>query len=208
MIDCEQLVNARNKSETTKSLAKQVGYFPVFTWVASLSNLIETLVTATTGQQTGLSTTPESLNKGILEVVGISLADIAPLEKAEHEQLKRAKDTLSKRLGRWVARTFGTPDEKQLAEKEAAKDDEDSEDYDSRASIPVVFIDNFMKDASKNTTLWEDLAEWAALLVKNGLAHVVFVSSNVSTGKVLAKGKKGPWTDERDLLFSLRGGVE
>jgi hypothetical protein len=95
-----------------------------------------------------------------------------------------------------VARTFGTPDEKQVAEKEAARDSENDENYDSRASIPVVFIDNFMKDASKNTTLWEDLADWAALLVKNGLAHVVFVSSNVSTGKVLAKGKKrNKWTN-------------
>ncbi|CAO3589006.1 unnamed protein product [Absidia cylindrospora] len=186
LIDCEQLVNARNKSETTKLLAKQVGYFPVFTWVASLSNIVETIITATTGQPTGLSTTPETLNKNILEVVGISLADIAPLEKAEHERKRHAKDTIRKRIHRWVELTFGTPEEREHLEKEEAEDD-----YDSRAHIPVVFIDNFMKDASKNSTLWEDLADWAALLVKNGLAHVVFVSSNVSTGKVLAKALPG-----------------
>ncbi|KAI8081771.1 RNA12 protein-domain-containing protein [Halteromyces radiatus] len=196
MIDCEELVNSRNKSEMTKALAKQVGYFPVFTWVASLSNLIETLVTATTGQHTGLSTTPESQNKGILEVVGIALADIAPMERAEYERKRHEKDTFTKKLTRWMERHFGTTEEIELAEKEENEED----DYDSRAHIPVVFIDNFMKDASKNTVLWEDLAEWAALLVKNELAHVVFVSSNVATGKILAKALPGKSFSTVNLL--------
>lgn len=168
-------------------LAKQVGYFPVFTWVASFSNLLEALIAATTGQATGLSTTPESMNKDILEMVGISIADLVPLEKKESVRKLLAKKSLKIRFQRWVGKNFGTPEQRIAIEEEEANDEVDH--FDPRAVTPVIFIDSFMKDTSNSHLKWEDIAEWAALLVKNGIAHVVFVSSNVEAGKVLAKGK-------------------
>ncbi|KAG0000752.1 mitochondrial escape protein 2, partial [Entomortierella chlamydospora] len=55
--------------------------------------------------------------------------------------------------------------------------------------IPVVVIDGFMcKKKSEHTkVLWARLAEWAAILVENHLAHVIFVTDNVVASKPLAK---------------------
>ncbi|CAO3616601.1 unnamed protein product [Cunninghamella echinulata] len=189
VLDCEELVNARNRSEVTKILAKQVGYFPVFTWIASLSTLLETVVAATTGQPTGLSTTPESMNKDILEMVGVAIADLVPLEKKESARRILAKKTLTVRIQRWLGKNFGTPEQKEAIEELEADDEIDN--FDPRSVIPVVFIDGFMKDTPNNQLNWNDMAEWAALLVKNEIAHVVFVSSNVESGKVLAKALPG-----------------
>ncbi|KAI8390823.1 RNA12 protein-domain-containing protein [Radiomyces spectabilis] len=181
-IDCEQLVSTRNKSEMTKLLAKQVGYFPIFTWVASTSSLMETVVTAATGQKTGLSSSPDSQMKGILETVAIALRDIVPKEKASrHSDLKKQESVLT-RLQHWVLEHVS----KEHHEKKEENYDEDVDDV--RDAIPIVVLENYMhRETGKNAQLWDELAEWASLLVENEIAHVVFVSSNVSISKVLTK---------------------
>jgi hypothetical protein len=45
-----------------------------------------------------------------------------------------------------------------------------------------------MKHNATNAALWASLAEWAAVVAKNGLAHVVFATYTLSTSKVLVKG--------------------
>lgn len=42
------------------------------------------------------------------------------------------------------------------------------------------------KGESKQTVLWDVLSEWAAVLVENQVAHVVFVSDSVTVTKPLA----------------------
>lgn len=158
IIDCETLADARTDLETTKLLAKQVGYFPVFTWTTYISNLLNSIVAATTGQSSNsLSSTPASIDSDILDTVGLSLATMG----AQHGN------------GRFWYRLFGI-----------------KEDNDSQATIPVIFIDNFMKHEARNAALWASLAEWAAVVTKNGLAHVVFATYTLSTCKVLIKGKE------------------
>ncbi|OAD00271.1 hypothetical protein MUCCIDRAFT_44126, partial [Mucor lusitanicus CBS 277.49] len=155
-IDCEAVGSGRNQSDMTKNLAKEVGYFPVFTWVSSMSGLIDTVVAATTGQKTGLSTNPDSQTKAILETVAIALRDRSA--EADHEKSSEEAD------------------EDKLDEK----------------SIPIVVIDNYMyRETTKNAKLWEELAEWAALLIENEIAHVVFVSSNAGVMKTLGKALPG-----------------
>ncbi|KAL9553734.1 hypothetical protein MBANPS3_003159 [Mucor bainieri] len=190
-IDCEAVGSGRNQSDMTKNLAKEVGYFPVFTWVSSMSGLIDTVVAATTGQKTGLSTNPDSQTKAILETVAIALRDVVPNEKearkraeeeAERENfLERLKSLVT---GRKAKRNASTDDEKSSEEADEDKVDE--------KSIPIVVIDNYMyRETTKNAKLWEELAEWAALLIENEIAHVVFVSSNAGVMKTLGKALPG-----------------
>ncbi|KAL7311152.1 mitochondrial escape protein 2 [Mucor circinelloides] len=190
-IDCEAVGSGRNQSEMTKNLAKEVGYFPVFTWVSSMSGLIDTVVAATTGQKTGFSTNPDSQTKAILETVAIALRDVVPNEKearkraeeeAERENfLERLKSLIT---GRKAKQTAATHDEKSSEEADEDKLDE--------KSIPIVVIDNYMyRETTKNAKLWEELAEWAALLIENEIAHVVFVSSNAGVMKTLGKALPG-----------------
>ncbi|EPB90204.1 hypothetical protein HMPREF1544_02888 [Mucor circinelloides 1006PhL] len=190
-IDCEAVGSGRNQSDMTKNLAKEVGYFPVFTWVSSMSGLIDTVVAATTGQKTGFSTKPDSQTKAILETVAIALRDVVPNEKearkraeeeAERENfLERLKSLIT---GRKAKQTATTDDEKSSEEADEDKLDE--------KSIPIVVIDNYMyRETTKNAKLWEELAEWAALLIENEIAHVVFVSSNAGVMKTLGKALPG-----------------
>jgi hypothetical protein len=75
------------------------------------------------------------------------------------------------------------------AEQEADGDGDGDHDKD-HTQLPIVIIDNYLyRESSVNTALWDELAEWAALLVENGIAHVVFVSANVGITKSLGKGE-------------------
>ncbi|KAI9348343.1 RNA12 protein-domain-containing protein [Pilaira anomala] len=184
-IDCEELANSRNKSDMTKSLAKEVGYFPVFTWAASLSGLVDTAIAATTGQKAGLSSSPDSQMKSILETVAIALRDVVPSEKDRRKQAE--EDEKEENLWKRIKNTF-IGSKKILSEKEEREKEEELDEK----NIPIVVIDNYMcRETAKNAVLWEELAEWAALLIENGIAHVVFVTSNASVMKNLGKALPG-----------------
>ena len=51
---------------------------------------------------------------------------------------------------------------------------------------PVVVIDNFLHSPQK-TFIYDRLTSWAALLVNTGVAHVVFLTNDVSFSKPLSK---------------------
>lgn len=52
---------------------------------------------------------------------------------------------------------------------------------------PVVVIDNFLHKYEDHTIVYERIAEWAASLVQNKVAHVVFLTSDGSYSKLLSK---------------------
>jgi len=53
MIKCDELATGPGEV-MVKKLAKQVGYFPVFSFLVSASGMIDALVTATTGTKAGM----------------------------------------------------------------------------------------------------------------------------------------------------------
>lgn len=176
-IQGEELANARNKNEITTILAKQLGYYPVFTWISSLNQLIDTLVTATTGQKAGLSTSPDNQIKQILEIAAIALRKVSA--DIEAQRLENSSDGKKP----WWKTLFAKVEEKQ---EKNHKDD----GTDDNSDLPIVIIDNYLfRETSVSSTLWDELAEWSAVLVENGIAHVVFVSANVGITKSLGKGE-------------------
>ncbi|KAI8989554.1 RNA12 protein-domain-containing protein [Pilobolus umbonatus] len=185
-IDCEFIGSASNSSGMTKNLAKEVGYFPVFTWLSSITGVLDTVVTATTGQKTNFTSSSDSQMKDILETVAIALRNIVPSEREARERAEeeKARGNLFDRIKNYIKGVEAV----KKSEKESISNEVDSDDEWDEENIPIVVIDNYMyRDTGKNSYLWEELAEWAALLIENEVAHVIFVSSNASVMKSLSK---------------------
>ncbi|GBC02865.1 hypothetical protein RclHR1_04870008 [Rhizophagus clarus] len=161
-IKCDVILNSRDENELVYKLARQVGYFPVFTLLVSLSNLVDGLASATIGQKTvGFSSTTDTEIKKILDALTIALHDIAPeslMKKSWHAH-KKSHEYLESPM---------------------------VESYDP-AEIPIVVIDAYMTKDKESHELWDHLAKLAALLVENRVAHVVFVSSNIGIIKHLSR---------------------
>lgn len=52
---------------------------------------------------------------------------------------------------------------------------------------PVVVIDNFLHNASEDSVVYEKITEWAAGLTAGNIAHVIFLTTDVSFAKPLSK---------------------
>lgn len=52
---------------------------------------------------------------------------------------------------------------------------------------PVVVIDNFLHKGDTNAVVYDKIAEWAATLVQNNIAHVIFLTNDSSYSKSLSK---------------------
>ncbi|KAF4987386.1 hypothetical protein FGRMN_10400 [Fusarium graminum] len=52
---------------------------------------------------------------------------------------------------------------------------------------PVVVIDNFLHKGEENSIVYDKLAEWAATVVQNNIAHVIFLTTDTAYSKPLDK---------------------
>lgn len=82
---------------------------------------------------------------------------------------------------------------KRIALEDRAKDDKDAylndEEYLEAhpEKRPVVVIDNFMHNVSEQKVVYDKVTEWAAELVTANIAHVIFLTTDVSFSKTLSK---------------------
>ena len=82
---------------------------------------------------------------------------------------------------------------KTIALSERKKDDKDSELSDDEylethpERRPIVIVDNFLHKSNENTLVYDKLAEWAAALTTANVAHVIFLTTDVSFSKSLSK---------------------
>ncbi|CAG8501743.1 11542_t:CDS:10, partial [Diversispora eburnea] len=151
IIKCDEIRISHNENEFVLKLAKQVGYKPMFFSLIYLSNLIDGLASAVTGQKTvGFSSTTDSEIEKILNALEIALYNIAP-------DVFKVKVKLSPKSDLYAEHIYHS--------------------YDPE-DIPVLVIDSFIsKNAQENMELWDHLAQTAARLVEKKIAHVVFESS-------------------------------
>ncbi|KAF9585237.1 mitochondrial escape protein 2 [Lunasporangiospora selenospora] len=205
IIRCEDLANARSEGEILTSLAKQVGYIPLFQFMNTLNNMMDMAITATTGQKAGLSATFEGQLKKILDTLTIAIQQSSPtrdmsnispeaimkkIELTMEEKARRAGTTSTSSTDSAVTKLAlerirkGGKDRIRLRKR----DSEESKWCDPD-DIPVVIIDGFMSRGKGPHTqeLWTFLADWAAVLVENHVAHVIFVSNNVAAAKPLSR---------------------
>ena len=54
-------------------------------------------------------------------------------------------------------------------------------------SLPVVVIDNFLHKSQESSVVYDKISEWAASLTTSNVAHVIFLTTDVSFSKSLSK---------------------
>ena len=155
LIDCKPIQEARGDSSTIRAAAAEVGYRPVFSWMNSLSSLIDLAAQGTIGTKTGFSETLDTQLDKIWQNTASALKQIA-LES-------RSKDDKDAELS----------------------DDEYLEAHPERR--PVVVIDNFLFRSQESGMIYDKISEWAARLTTANIAHVIFLTNNVSFSKSLSK---------------------
>lgn len=82
---------------------------------------------------------------------------------------------------------------KELALEGRKKDDKDSELGDDEyleahpEKRPVVVIDHFLHKSQESSIVYDKISEWAAALTTANIAHVIFLTNDVSFSKSLSK---------------------
>lgn len=166
VIDCKPIQEARGDSATICAAALQVGYRPVFSWMNSISSLIDLAAQGTIGTKTGFSETLDAQLAKIWQNSASALKRVA-LEG-------RSKDDKDSDLG----------------------DDEYLEAHPEKR--PVVLVDNFLHKSQENSVVYDKLSEWAAGLTTANIAHVIFLTNDVSFSKSLSEYTFQPpidWSD-------------
>ncbi|KAJ3100473.1 mitochondrial escape protein 2 [Phlyctochytrium planicorne] len=178
VIDCNELATQRDHI-VLSNLARQIGYFPIFTWFVSAGSFIDTIITASTGAKAGIASTNEEQIRRMLELVTISLNRITSKQRlARQEAISKTKeDELVRPQG------ADTSTEASAAAVASAQELKSTEvDY------PVIVIDEFLtKEVGRNRYIYDLIAEWAAVLAENQIAHVVFISNNSAAQKRIGK---------------------
>ncbi|KAK5137062.1 hypothetical protein LTR08_001071 [Meristemomyces frigidus] len=157
IVDCKPIQDARGDASTIAAAANEVGYRPVFSWMNNISGLIDLAAQGMTGVKAGFSETLENQLSKIWNNTASALKSIG-LED-------RSKDDIDANL----------------------TDDEWLEAHPERR--PVVVIDNFLHKSGEDgaTLVYDKIAEWAARLTTSNIAHVVFLTNDVSFSKSLSK---------------------
>ncbi|KAJ3111667.1 mitochondrial escape protein 2 [Phlyctochytrium bullatum] len=172
-IDCSALVTQRDHI-ALQNLAKQVGYFPIFTWFVSAGSFIDTMITAATGAKAGIASTNEEQIKRILELVTISLNRITSKQRVE-----RQRAIAETKEAQYIHGADSVLPQTNGKREEAVAPEVD---------FPVIVIDEFLsKEKGRNAYIYDLLSEWATVLVDNQIAHVIFISNNSGAQKRLGK---------------------
>jgi len=155
IIDCKPIQDARGDGPTINAAAVAVGYRPIFSWMNSISGMIDLAAQGTTGVKTGFSETLDAQLTKIFTNTTTALKQIA-LDG-------RKKDDKDAHLG----------------------DDEYLEAHPEKR--PVVVIDNFLHKSQESTVIYDKLADFTARLTVSNVAHVIFLTNDVSFTKSLSK---------------------
>ncbi|SCU98854.1 LAMI_0F16490g1_1 [Lachancea mirantina] len=156
-LDCDKLIKSRTDAKFLKNAATQLGYFPIFPWINSITNLLDLGVQGLTGQKTGLSESKETqfrnmLNTALMAIRQIALRGYKPvIGSGDNAITIKEEDYLQQHPGR----------------------------------KPVIVIDRFNSRAEMNGFAYKELSDWAAMLVQMNIAHVIFLTETVSPNQLL-----------------------
>lgn len=158
-LDCDKIVKSRTDSKFLKNVANEIGYFPIFPWIKSFTNVTDLMVQGLTGQKTGLSESKEIQFRNILTTSMMAIRRIA---------LKNYKPKVYEN-NEWV----NLKEEDYLQQHPEAK--------------PVIVIDRFATTSDINGFVYKEFADWAAMLVQMNIAHVIFLTETISSDQLLSE---------------------
>ncbi|CZS97337.1 related to mitochondrial rRNA processing protein PRP12 [Rhynchosporium graminicola] len=157
LIDCKPIQDARGDSATIGAAASAVGYRPVFSWANSLSSLVDLAAQGTIGVKSGFS---ETLDAQLGKIWGNTASALKSAALGNRPKAKEDKDA-------------------------ALSDDDWLEAHPEHR--PVVLLDNFLHKNEESSIVYDKLSEWAAGLTTANIAHVVFLTNDISYSKSLSK---------------------
>ncbi|KAF4314036.1 hypothetical protein GTA08_BOTSDO00794 [Botryosphaeria dothidea] len=155
VIDCKPIQEARSDSATINAAAAEVGYRPVFSWMNSISGMIDLAAQGAAGVKTGFSETLDGQLGKILNNTATALKQIAL-------------------------------DHRESSDKDASLSDDDWLEIHPEKR-PVVVVDNYLHKSQEDTLVYDKIADWAARLTTANVAHVIFLTHDVSFSKSLSK---------------------
>lgn len=158
-LDCDKLVKSRTDAKFLRNAAQQLGYFPIFPWINSVTNLIDLTVQGLTGQKSGLSETKETQFRNMLTTALMSIRHIAL--RSYHPTIGSGEDEVNVKEEDFLQQH---PEEK-----------------------PVIIIDRFNNQTDINGFVYKELSDWAAMLVQMNIAHVIFLTESVSPNQMLSE---------------------
>ncbi|EGG02361.1 uncharacterized protein MELLADRAFT_91482 [Melampsora larici-populina 98AG31] len=183
VIDCEKVCkDASSERRRVANLAKEVGYFPYFTFLGSINHLIDLGSVGLIGQKAGFESSSDTEIRQLSSCVNtmqiLDLVEVA-LAKVSEEVSKQIKTTLNTPPG--DSAEVSVQEKTDFATRTA-------ELHRGYSNVPVVVLKGFCTGQANNDDyLWDGLAEWASRLTEKKIAHVVFTSENVGVGKPLSK---------------------
>ncbi|OCH95302.1 hypothetical protein OBBRIDRAFT_878653 [Obba rivulosa] len=92
VIDVAELSKAGSDAVLVSSLAYQTGYWPVFSFLNSVNNLIDLASVGLIGQKTGLSSSLSDQLKQILEVVGTGLSRVNVSHRERRDRVMKEQE--------------------------------------------------------------------------------------------------------------------
>ncbi|KAF8717811.1 RNA12 protein, partial [Rhizoctonia solani] len=213
IIDCAKILNTPNDSSMIRELATQTGYWPYFSFLTSLNNMIDLASVGLIGQKAGFSSTTESQLKDILNIATEALRRVKEDHKKNTSRGAERAHIISQRSDRdsvqrvdpsaSLAQNAISEDEKYAAtvtnEKEILPPLPNfpeqapipvagrSGPEETKDDLPIVVITNYQPQGAKREEVLNVLAEWAAKLVEDKVAHVIFVCINRENTKRVAK---------------------
>ncbi|KAJ7582539.1 RNA12 protein-domain-containing protein [Mycena floridula] len=165
IIDCRDLMKASSDARLINMLAKQIGYWPVFTFVNSMSSALDLASVGLIGQKAGLSSSLTEQVQDMLNVAVNALRGVQGSLRKKHENERKSAE-----------------------HKEQAEEKPNSLDTEAVESLPIVVIRNFAaKTGAERQELLTVFSNWAASLAENQIAHVLVISDNRENVRVLAK---------------------
>ncbi|KAJ2795905.1 mitochondrial escape protein 2, partial [Coemansia helicoidea] len=155
VIDAAKLARQPNELAQMSQLAKQLGWWPVFNSIIGITNAIDLMVKATTGGNAGISATPDSQVRRILETLTLVLAN---MRRRTTDRLQTGGGSRDRRNrgSHWLDVSAGSV---------------------PSADVPVIVLDAVV---DKDLAFAPIILEWAAGVVEAGLAHCIVTTSSIS----------------------------
>ncbi|ESK85972.1 hypothetical protein Moror_9473 [Moniliophthora roreri MCA 2997] len=103
IIDCRELQKTTSDTQLVDALARQTGYWPVFSFLSSMNNLIDLASMGLIGQKAGLSSSMEEQLQEILDIVATALKNISASHRADIQKeikMREKNEILQKEEGR------------------------------------------------------------------------------------------------------------
>lgn len=158
-LDCDKFIKSRTDAKFLRNAANQLGYFPIFPWFNSVTNVIDLMVQGLTGQKSGLSETKEAQFRNMLTTGLMSIRHIAL--KGYRTTIKNGDESINIKEEDYLQQH---PEEK-----------------------PVIVIDRFTGKSEINGFIYKELSDWAAMLVQMNIAHVIFLTETVAPNQILSE---------------------